>query len=304
MAAHFGRRLRKGAATTAVAAAAVAALSASQAPGDDDRRPGRPDPSGAASRARGEHRRPRRDRQLAVLHGPAAAEQPQPLAVRELRPRHAGRRRGGHTRDRPRRLQEGRSRAARVQARLPPALATARRHRQGGVRPGPRRTRRRRRHHDLPDHRPAARRQRLRAHQGHRRRQVRRQQRLRQRRRPHAVHPAATWAWAGRDGNDEDGLEDPNNIYDAALAAGHYLCRFDWNLYDAPSVHVGSRDRGPGSGRAHPRPADDLVPRPGDSRAPACCCWARHRAWSLVAAAPPPGRSGPAPAGERERVTA
>src|SRR5919112_3408382 len=32
MAAHFGRRLRKGAATTAVAAAAVAALSASQAP--------------------------------------------------------------------------------------------------------------------------------------------------------------------------------------------------------------------------------------------------------------------------------
>ncbi|MET9904524.1 lytic transglycosylase, partial [Streptomyces sp. NPDC006446] len=33
MAAQFGRRLRKGAATTAVAAAAVAALSASQAPG-------------------------------------------------------------------------------------------------------------------------------------------------------------------------------------------------------------------------------------------------------------------------------
>src|SRR5512147_875213 len=33
MAAHFGRRLRRGAATTAVAAAAVAALSASQAPG-------------------------------------------------------------------------------------------------------------------------------------------------------------------------------------------------------------------------------------------------------------------------------
>ncbi|MER5386934.1 lytic transglycosylase, partial [Streptomyces sp. NPDC002688] len=33
MAAQFGRRLRKGATTTAVAAAAVAALSASQAPG-------------------------------------------------------------------------------------------------------------------------------------------------------------------------------------------------------------------------------------------------------------------------------
>lgn len=41
----------------------------------------------------------------------------------------------------------------------------------------------------------------------------------------------STWAWAGRDGND-DGVEDPNNIYDAALAAGHYLCRFGWDLSD------------------------------------------------------------------------
>ncbi|MGC9496637.1 lytic murein transglycosylase [Streptomyces sp. WG7] len=39
----------------------------------------------------------------------------------------------------------------------------------------------------------------------------------------------STWAWAGRDGN-ADGKEDPNNIYDAALAAGHYLCRFGWDL--------------------------------------------------------------------------
>ncbi|MCO4694999.1 lytic murein transglycosylase [Streptomyces sp. RO-S4] len=39
----------------------------------------------------------------------------------------------------------------------------------------------------------------------------------------------STWDWAGRDGNG-DGREDPNNIYDAALAAGHYLCRFDWDL--------------------------------------------------------------------------
>ncbi|UUU34654.1 lytic transglycosylase domain-containing protein [Streptomyces sp. CA-210063] len=39
----------------------------------------------------------------------------------------------------------------------------------------------------------------------------------------------STWEWAGRDGND-DGAKDPNNIYDAALAAGHYLCRFDWDL--------------------------------------------------------------------------
>ncbi|MEU6365819.1 lytic transglycosylase domain-containing protein [Streptomyces sp. NPDC046931] len=34
----------------------------------------------------------------------------------------------------------------------------------------------------------------------------------------------STWAWAGRDGN-HDGVKDPNNVYDAALAAGHYLCR-------------------------------------------------------------------------------
>ncbi|NEE21664.1 lytic transglycosylase domain-containing protein [Streptomyces sp. SID7499] len=39
----------------------------------------------------------------------------------------------------------------------------------------------------------------------------------------------STWAWAGRDGNG-DGKKDPNNIYDAALAAGHYLCRNDWDL--------------------------------------------------------------------------
>ncbi|WP_037622840.1 lytic transglycosylase domain-containing protein [Streptomyces aureus] len=39
----------------------------------------------------------------------------------------------------------------------------------------------------------------------------------------------STWAWAGRDGNG-DGKKDPNNIFDAALAAGHYLCRFDHDM--------------------------------------------------------------------------
>lgn len=39
----------------------------------------------------------------------------------------------------------------------------------------------------------------------------------------------STWAWAGRDGN-ADGVKDPNNVYDAALAAGHYLCRNGWDL--------------------------------------------------------------------------
>lgn len=32
-----------------------------------------------------------------------------------------------------------------------------------------------------------------------------------------------TWATWGADGNG-DGVKDPNNVYDAALAAGHYLC--------------------------------------------------------------------------------
>ncbi|MFJ6073367.1 lytic transglycosylase domain-containing protein [Streptomyces sp. NPDC093065] len=46
----------------------------------------------------------------------------------------------------------------------------------------------------------------------------------------------STWAWAGRDGNG-DGKEDPNNVYDAALAAGHYLCRYDWNLSDQADLN-------------------------------------------------------------------
>jgi hypothetical protein len=46
----------------------------------------------------------------------------------------------------------------------------------------------------------------------------------------------STWAWAGRDGNG-DGKKDPNNIYDAALAAGHYLCRNNWDM----STHSGMR---------------------------------------------------------------
>ncbi|MFD7297040.1 lytic transglycosylase domain-containing protein [Streptomyces sp. NPDC059897] len=42
----------------------------------------------------------------------------------------------------------------------------------------------------------------------------------------------STWEWAGRDGNG-DGKKDPNNVYDAALAAGHYLCRDDRDLSNA-----------------------------------------------------------------------
>ncbi|MFR0351945.1 lytic transglycosylase domain-containing protein [Streptomyces sediminimaris] len=46
----------------------------------------------------------------------------------------------------------------------------------------------------------------------------------------------STWAWAGRDGNG-DGVKDPNNVYDAALAAGHYLCRDNWNLADQADLN-------------------------------------------------------------------
>ncbi|MFG2678004.1 lytic murein transglycosylase [Streptomyces sp. NPDC048392] len=46
----------------------------------------------------------------------------------------------------------------------------------------------------------------------------------------------STWAWAGRDGNG-DGKEDPNNVYDAALAAGHYLCRNGWDLSDQADLN-------------------------------------------------------------------
>ncbi len=46
----------------------------------------------------------------------------------------------------------------------------------------------------------------------------------------------STWAWAGRDGNG-DGKADPNNVYDAALAAGHYLCRNNWDLSSEAGLH-------------------------------------------------------------------
>ncbi|CAM5690680.1 hypothetical protein SFUMM280S_10874 [Streptomyces fumanus] len=78
-------------------------------------------------------RRRQRHRQLAVLHRPAAAQEPRP-GTHHRHPGRPGPGRGGHPRDRPRRLQEGRG-AARGQAELQPALATPRRHRQGGVRP-------------------------------------------------------------------------------------------------------------------------------------------------------------------------
>ncbi|MET9368555.1 lytic transglycosylase domain-containing protein [Streptomyces griseoflavus] len=45
----------------------------------------------------------------------------------------------------------------------------------------------------------------------------------------------STWARWGADGNG-DGRADPNNIFDAALAAGHYLCAGDRNLARAADL--------------------------------------------------------------------
>jgi hypothetical protein len=39
----------------------------------------------------------------------------------------------------------------------------------------------------------------------------------------------STWAFAGADGNN-DGKKDPNNIFDATLAAGRYLCNYHRDL--------------------------------------------------------------------------
>lgn len=47
----------------------------------------------------------------------------------------------------------------------------------------------------------------------------------------------STWEWSGRDGNG-DGKKDPNNIYDAALAAGHYLCRGDRDLSQSGGLNA------------------------------------------------------------------
>ncbi|WP_328899678.1 lytic murein transglycosylase [Streptomyces sp. NBC_00441] len=45
----------------------------------------------------------------------------------------------------------------------------------------------------------------------------------------------STWATWGQDGNG-DGRKDPNNVYDAALAAGRYLCAGDRDLSAAADV--------------------------------------------------------------------
>ena len=57
----------------------------------------------------------------------------------------------------------------------------------------------------------------------------------------HAVGPMqflpSTWSVLGRDGGG-DGRADPNNVYDATLSAGHYLCAHDRDLTDPADLYA------------------------------------------------------------------
>ncbi|MFJ4520396.1 lytic transglycosylase domain-containing protein [Streptomyces sp. NPDC088810] len=229
MAAHFGRRLRKGAATTAVAAAAVAALSASQAPGVTGEDPGRqaatgataPVPDGpAAGNATGNspyytdlpplkspNPSPSSSAGTPVSRGEAEAGIPATVldaykkAEAELRSAKPGCNLPWQLLAAIGKVESGHARGGRVDADgttvgriLGPQLDG------NGFALIP----------DTDDG----------AYDGNSTYDQ-------------AVGPMqfipSTWAWAGRDGNG-DGKKDPNNVYDAALAAGHYLCRNGWDL--------------------------------------------------------------------------
>ncbi|GAA1429868.1 lytic transglycosylase domain-containing protein [Streptomyces thermospinosisporus] len=229
MAAHFGRRLRRGAATTAVAAAAVAALSASQAPGVTVDEHGRqtsadatPSPDAAADSATGNSpyytdlpplNSPSPSPSASAGPGtpPGAAEAGIPATVLDaykkaeavLREKKPACNLPWQLLAAIGRVESGQARGGRVDAdgtTLSPII-------------GP----------QLDGNGFAL----IRdtdngAYDGNSRYD-------------NAVGPMqfipSTWAWAGRDGNG-DGRKDPNNVYDAALAAGHYLCRNGWDLSD------------------------------------------------------------------------
>ncbi|GAA0670479.1 lytic transglycosylase domain-containing protein [Streptomyces thermocarboxydovorans] len=229
MAAHFGRRLRRGAATTAVAAAAVAALSASQAPGVTVDEHGRqtsadatPSPDAAADSATGNSpyytdlpplNSPSPSPSASAGPGspPGAAEAGIPATVLDaykkaeavLREKKPACNLPWQLLAAIGRVESGQARGGRVDAdgtTLSPIIGPQLdgngfaliRDTDNGVYDGNSRY-------------------------------------------DNAVGPMqfipSTWAWAGRDGNG-DGRKDPNNVYDAALAAGHYLCRNGWDLSD------------------------------------------------------------------------
>ncbi|MDO0928194.1 lytic transglycosylase domain-containing protein [Streptomyces sp. TG1A-8] len=232
MAAHFGRRLRKGAASTAVAAAAVAALSASQAPaatGDDHGRPaaagtGTPAADGNATGnspyytdlppLKSPEPGPAPTIGTPVFRGEAEAGIPATVldaykkAEAELRASKPGCNLPWQLLAAIGKVESGQARGGRVDAAgttlgriLGPQLDgngfALIQDTDGGAYDG----------NSAYDQ---------------------------------AVGPMqfipSTWAWAGRDGND-DGRKDPNNVYDAALAAGHYLCRNGWDLSRDADLH-------------------------------------------------------------------
>ncbi|MFF7354707.1 lytic transglycosylase domain-containing protein [Streptomyces filipinensis] len=236
MAAHFGRRLRKGAATTAVAAAAVAALSASQAPGVTGEDHGRQAAAGASApvpdppsdgNATGDspyytdlpplnspRPSPSPSAGTPVARGDAEAGIPTTVldaykrAEAELRSAKAGCNLPWQLLAAIGKVESGQARGGRVDADgttlgriLGPAL-------DGNGFALIKDT-----DHGAYDGNTAY---------------------------DQAVGPMqfipSTWAWAGRDGNG-DGKKDPNNVYDAALAAGHYLCRNGWDLSREADLH-------------------------------------------------------------------
>ncbi|MEU3826406.1 lytic transglycosylase domain-containing protein [Streptomyces sp. NPDC029080] len=236
MAAHFGRRLRKGAATTAVAAAAVAALSASQAPGATGEEPGRQTSAGTATSV------PDGDGSAnATGNSPYYTDlpplnSPEPSPAPTVGPSSSvSRAEGGIPATVLDAYQKAAAelRSAKAGCNLPWQLLAAIGNVESGqarggqvsadgttLRPilGPQL--------DgngfalIPDTDNGA-------YDGNSTYDQ-------------AVGPMqfipSTWAWAGRDGNG-DGKKDPNNVYDAALAAGHYLCRNGWDLSREADLH-------------------------------------------------------------------
>ncbi|MGW4569097.1 lytic transglycosylase domain-containing protein [Streptomyces sp. NPDC004561] len=237
MAAHFGRRLRKGAATTAVAAAAVAALSASQAPGMTSEDHGRqatagsssPVPDSAGADATGNspyytdlpplnspnpNPSPSPTANTPVVQGDAEAGIPATVldaykkAEAELRSSKPGCNLPWQLLAAIGKVESGQADGGRVDASgttLSPIL--------GPVLDGNGFALIKDTDHGEYDGNSQY---------------------------DQAVGPMqfipSTWAWAGRDGNG-DGKKDPNNVYDAALAAGHYLCRDAWDLSREADLH-------------------------------------------------------------------
>ncbi|MFE2074253.1 lytic transglycosylase domain-containing protein [Streptomyces misionensis] len=237
MAAHFGRRLRKGAATTAVAAAAVAALSASQAPGVTGDDHGRQTAAGASAPAPDDavggdatgnspyytdlpplnspKPSPSPTTGTPVVQGEAEAGIPATVldaykrAEAELRTAKPGCNLPWQLLAAIGKVESGQARGGQVGAdgtTLTPIL--------GPVLDGNGFALIKDTDHGAYDGNS---------------------------RYDQAVGPMqfipSTWAWAGRDGNG-DGKKDPNNIYDAALAAGHYLCRGDRDLSRDADLHA------------------------------------------------------------------